>query len=219
MRIVNLWTALEVLTGSDQTKVIDAVTGAVRPFAVMYYVPLLIDSLMSEFQRMMRKQEVPEVAAAALGKTGKPDRSSFVRFLLCEDLDILLQKQDILLRKVRYLRSLFSQEHSLAGRLEEYDQEVEHDLRRAYRYRNWIVHRGMSQQSISSRITDRLIFYTRTLMNGILAILASYPSLGIRDAIEVKRQSCSQFIGRCKALRPGDDIDEIVNPRDILAWS
>lgn len=113
MRIVNLWTALEVLTGSDQTKAIDAVTGAVRPFAVMYYVPLLIESLMSEFQRMMRKEEVPEVAAAAaLGKTGRPDPSSFVRFLLCEDLDTSLQRQDILLRKVRNLRSLFSQEQA-----------------------------------------------------------------------------------------------------------
>jgi hypothetical protein len=219
MRLINLWTVLELLIDIKKDSFSSPVFKYVPAFLQLYYLPVFIDYLMSELARAAVKVDHAFVAEAAAsvhsGTTIKPAFALYV-FSNSSFLEAHLGNKDILLRMIRRFVYLMENEGALKRWLDTYGQEVLNDLRRANRYRNWLIHRKVITSHTLNRTVDRLSFYVRTVINNILAALALSPSLLVKDVLVSKLETCNAYLKMCEKNRAIDIVEKVAYPRDLF---
>lgn len=219
MRLISLWTVLELLMDIRGDTIAERVLKYVPPFLKLYHVPVMVDFLQSEFVKWaitIDGELVVEAAASA--EETLHNKVAFAKFIVENHGVILpnLGNRDVLKRRLRSFVHLMENSQGFKEYLENYTFEVECDLRRSYRYRNWLVHRVVVTSHTLDKTLDRLSYYVRTVINGILQALITSPSLSIKDVLICKYETCQHYLDPCKDKRPVDIIEHIVNPKSLF---
>lgn len=191
----------------------------VPPFLKLYHVPVMVDFLQSEFTKSaITIDGASVVEAAASAEETLTTKVAFAKFIVENHGVILpsLSNRDVLSRRLRSFVHLMENSQSLKEYFENYTSEVEYDLRRSFRYRNWLVHRVVVTSHTLDRTLDCLSYYVRTVINGILQALTTSPSLSVKDVLVSKYVTSQHYLDPCKDKRPIDVIEHIVDPKSLF---
>jgi hypothetical protein len=190
VRLVNLWSALECLTTSDdKDSIIGAVCDAVVPLVVWRRTAKIL-SYTSRNLLTLR-----ELTGTSLGVGFPPDEGglSNERLILAlskpenhpspEELQIFSRQHPLLGFRIFSLWKLFSNPQDLAEELKSSARRAEWHLYRIYRARNLIVHEG-TEVTHANLLLGNLHYYFRVTASRILHGMRLNPDWDVKDSVE-----------------------------------
>jgi len=173
-RLVNIWTALEVLVHRESDSKLKAVIRLLTPFLIHGYIDSLLYALAGDLYRWNRKQfyeilKIDELkgwkihhrlAAVLLGGVYESRRS---------DLYENISSYALLCNRCFSISQLISSGTSLDDALKEHERRVIWQIRRIFRSRNLIVHDGSTPQYLDA-LTENAHEYLDAFIGRFLAL-------------------------------------------------
>jgi hypothetical protein len=224
-RLVNLWIALEALCQGGPGSIIERVCGRVSPCVSVDNVRRNLMSLALYVRFLWGDSDAKEFLAIFPGSRKdqlKPE--DLQRVLLLPDrspalleLCRLCAPHPLVLHRLFRTRSMtLDKPGSVADNLKTTRQNVDWQLKRIYRVRNGIVHRGQGSELIPQLVQHLHSYFVKTLRS-VLVELDRQPTWTIRDALEHRRklfEHVVQFFNNT----PGHEISEqtLLNPTACL---
>lgn len=217
VRLVNLWTAIECLSGSSDS-VIERVCGVVTPIVVWrrsdrilsYIAKSITDSLKSTglkaFGFSKNGYVIREKLLLSLAKgTGDPTNI---------ELAELTKSHPLLAYRLFLAAKDFSCPRALGRSLKESQQRVRWHLFRIYRSRNLIVHHGKDVDCIEA-LADNLYNYASITISRVLHRMVDVKNVSVGEAIAYWQLRTDHLL--CALLKdPGrlEIADFFARPRD-----
>ncbi len=205
-RLVNLWIALEILIPSGTGSMIDRLSDYVSTILTTEY-PV---SVAKALPIAMRAHWKPSDKATLLPQLARSNASKFDVYdvLQCltdkRDGDLikallsLVGDQPILVHKVNLLWKMTYREPTvMKERLASHKQKLDWQLRRIYRARNYVMHRGRSVQGMRQLIQHLHTYYIM-LIHTIIHDLKYRPLWGIEEACESRKNLYANALVRLK---------------------
>ena len=215
--LVNLWIALESLTrGGEGAGSIERICRYVTPSIALDYPLKVLGGLSADIRRIWHENDkdhyLSQLHDSTATRLAPSDLLDTLRDVkdgpLIDDLYKLVGDHPLMrYRTHRYRTAIFDSPKSLRSTIISHHQRVEWQLRRIYRVRNDIVHRGQTVLA-SLRLVNHLHSYLIRFLNNLLATLVHNPTWSIRHAIEHRRQLYTLLLVRLE--KPAGDLRQTV---------
>jgi hypothetical protein len=195
-RFVNLWVALESLCQGGPGSIISRVCTRISPCVSIGNIKKTITSLAMYIRHVWGDEHAQFLAIFPNSNPTLLKQEDLLQVLLLQpgsrDLarlfDLTSRHPLICNRLYRVKTGIFDRPKSVADNLRYTRRNVEWQLKRIYRVRNEIVHKGSSSPRILRQLTQHLHTYLVTTLQGIVYELDRQPRWTMRDALEHKRR-------------------------------
>lgn len=193
-KLINLWIAIESITQEGGNTIIDRICKYISKSNSTNYIYKICKSFSIETSKLWRKNEKAHLLVSL--------KKSNERFLHLQDfLSILLDSEDgilitsfyeiikdnpLLTYKTHIYRKLLSGNQKDIGiKVENHRKNIEWQLKRIYRERNHITHRGKSINGCKQLIQNLHTYYINTIHN-ITKDISLNDNFGIGDSLEYR---------------------------------
>ena len=222
-KLVNLWIAVESLVQQGGKNIIDRITEYIPSSVAIGYVYLMMKAIPIDIRNVWKKLDT-KTLRLKLSKSSKYILHPF------DLLKILLDKKDgelitefltfikdnpLLLYRIGCLwKDPFSKPKDLVKRLERHKKNIEWQLRRIYRARNYVMHKGICPLQTRQLIQHLHSYYIVTIHN-LIHDLKMNSEWSISDAL-VHRFHLYEYF--CKKLNNNEKAtaEALFNPYLIL---
>jgi hypothetical protein len=195
-RFVNLWVALESLCQGGPGSIISRVCARISPCVSISNVKKTITSLAMYIRHMWGGNHAQFLAIFPNSNPTLLKQEDLLRVLLLQpgtpdlvQLFALASHHPLICNRLyRVKTGIFDSPKSVANNLRYTRRNVEWQLKRIYRVRNEIVHKGSSSPRILRQLTQHLHTYLVTTLQAIVYELDRQPRWSMRDALEHKRR-------------------------------
>jgi hypothetical protein len=200
-RLVNLWIALESLTRrGPSSSIIDNVCRFVAPSLAVNNLHKLVLALAIYLAPLTKRAPKKDVDAIFF-QPPRFRKHELLKILLEEKSGpritalIELVKDHPLLRYriFRLWDEVFRSPRKVADNIEHHRRDVEWQLRRIYRERNNVMHRGRSTHA-ARHLLQHLHVYLVFTINNLVHDLRLNPTWTLPDALEHRRLLCDHFV-------------------------
>lgn len=196
-RFINLWVALESLCQGGSGSIIDRVCTRVSPCVSISNIRKTFAALARYIRYLWVDADRPQFLALFPNSSATQLRQEdLLRVLLLKpgsgnltQLFGLTARHPLICHRLFRVKSrLLDSPVSVAENLRYTQRNVEWQLKRIYRVRNEIVHKGSSSPRTLRHLTQHLHTYLITTTQGIVYELDRQPRWSMRDALEHKRR-------------------------------
>lgn len=148
------------------------------------------------------------------------DLSDILHFLcnFKSEAERIYKKQSIPIRYIGLLEQAFIGKKDKLCRwvtyLNDYEEKLKRDLKRAYRIRNMLAHQAFIEDDTFDDTYDKITFYVKVILDDLLFSMSKQPFLSIKQLIILKKISYENF--RDKLKRDPILIKEIINPTNAM---
>lgn len=212
--LVNLWIALEALTRSGfGESAIERVCRYVVPSVAIDNPQKILAAMAMDIRYLWSEKDIGEyLGKLNYSKDTRLDPRDLLRSLrdvqdgeLIEPLYSIVGDHRLMCHRVHKYRSgAFKDTGSVFKMVQKNASNIQWQLRRIYRARNDIVHRGQTQ--IRARhLVDHLHSYFIRFVNNVIASLVHHPDWTLRDAIEIQ---CQLFDMLDRRAQKGEQLNE-----------
>lgn len=188
VKLVNLWTATECLTGSSSS-IIGAVCDLVAPIVTWRRSDKILQYTTACLNESLAAGNASKLPASVLGKSGKVSRERLLLVLSrpAGDPDLVAifafaAEHPLLVFRLLELWELFSSPGKLLKDLNQSQQRVRWQLYRIYRSRNLIVHEGHDTH-LTVSLLDNLHYYFSITLSRILHGMQLRPGVSVDGSI------------------------------------
>ena len=224
-RLVNLWIAMESLIGRSNRNIIDTICHYVPVSIATDYVYQIARNFPIAIRKFWRNSETESLRTML--------NSSTEHILEPRDLlNILLDKEEgdlinnfyefvkdnpLLLFRIHYLRQrVFKSPKTLSKAIDTHRLNIDWQLRRIYRARNHVMHRGVCVPQTRQLIQHLHTYYINEI-NTIINDLVWHPNWGIPEALEHRLLLYEMLQKRLKDHEKSPiSQEEILKPFKIL---
>ena len=234
-RFINLWVALESLCQGGNGSIIDRVCTRIPPCVSIGNVRKTFAALARYIRYLWTDADRPQfLALFPNSNTNVLRQEDLLRVMLLKpgspdllELFRLTARHPLICHRVfRVKAKMLDRPKSLAENLRFTRRNVEWQLKRIYRIRNEIVHRGSSSPRILRQLTQHLHTYLVTATQGIVYELDRQPRWSMRDALEHKRRLFDHVVSFFDSTDgTGVAVQALLNPmhclesqREPFAW-
>lgn len=224
-KIINLWIAVESLVQEGGKNIIDRICKYIPTSNAIGYIYLMMKAIPIDIREMWRKSNT-QALCSKLSKSNK--------YILhpSDLLNILLDKKDgELITEFRNLindnplsvyriyslwKDVFEKPEILAEKLERHRKNIEWQIRRIYRARNYAMHNGICHPRTRQLIQHLRSYYIITIHN-LIHDLKINSEWSISDALEHRFYLYTYFYDRLKESNDKKlSIEALFNPYLVL---
>lgn len=232
IRLVNLWIALECLVRRGHTSIIDAICTVVPQGMATGYLYRAVKALAIDLHAIWRKR-TPNPLALLLHQPYGPTPHELLDVLLepndgprMDALQTLVSPNPLLIYRISRLRDhMLRGPKDLGDALTAHKRNVEWQLRRIYRSRNHVMHRGTSPVG-TRHLIQHLHGYVVITLHNTVHDLQLHPRWSIADTFEHRRLIYEHLLDRLGNYEGSAlSVRALLNPslalrqqRTPLAW-
>ena len=220
-RLVNMWIALECMVRRASGKsVIDRVCKYVPKAIAVMYPRKLLAAFAIDIRRSWEDKDVSELLAACpQSRQHQLHGSDLLDAILEPDggpkiasLQALLDDHMLLrYRLFRFRESYFKSGLDLAKCIETHRKNVDWQLRRIYRERNDVMHRGRCSNS-TRHLVQHLHTYLVIVFHSLLHDLLTKHATDLPEVLEYRRMLYEHHVDRLKARPPTISRQALLSP-------
>lgn len=204
-RLVNLWIALESLVQDGGTSIIGRICRYIPKSCSTRYIQRKVTAFAIDSKELWKQSDTSTILPLLTeSQKGHLHYRDILRILLDKSPGPLIDgfagvasQNELLVFRLSKLFDEFSTPENLAATLERNIQGVTWQLRRIYRTRNHITHKGISQNGIRQLIQHLNSYYITAYFN-LIYDLYHNPCWTISDAFEHRMMMHEYVIGRLK---------------------
>ena len=233
--LVNLWIAMESLIQHGGKNIIDRITKYISSSLSTSYIYLMIKSIPIELTHKWKKLETSALRnqiKIELEERGYVSRSSKHMLSPFDLFNIIVDKKQghliksflelisdnpLLLYRVGFLLNgkYFKDNDSIAERIERHYKNVQWQLRRIYRARNSLMHKGACSHQIRPLVQHLQSYYVGT-MNNLIHDLTKNPQWSINNALDNRCYLYQHYISGIKTKKIKKTDLSLFNPHQLL---
>ena len=223
-RLVNLWIAVESLVQDGGKNIIDRITRYIPSSVTISYIYSIMKAIPIDIRKIWKQLNTTSLEA----KLSRSNRYILNPFDL---LTILLDKKHgeliteffslfsdhpLLIYRMNSLwENLLNAPEMLEKQLEKHKQNIEWQLRRIYRARNYVMHKGTCPQQARQLIQHLHSYYIVTIHN-LIHDLKRNSKWSINDAFEHRWHLYDYFHNELNKKQPNISAKMIFNPQLVL---
>jgi hypothetical protein len=238
--LVAMWSMMELLFVHDYAEKQRNVIVHTIPYISHFYVKSMVtraltilESDSSKFEEL--KAKILDIyGAQAFTKDRKIKKEYFVEYINVNEAEVLKIYSDLYLHQ-RYIRLINSFTKikkaekkqiyvHLKEFIEELEQKITHDLRRAYRIRNILAHEASVHVDFFEDVYAKLTFYLQIILDDIFYSISRQNKNTIEQLVTIKRESYLLYMEYVnslhKSLEKGeshlDKYERLINTRNLL---
>lgn len=205
-RIVNLWIALECLTGLKRESKIGAICKYIPPSVAVQNPQKILKGMCVDMNRVWRHLDTKNIRKVMSNMKEDAIRPKDLLEILLDDEDGQKSKafyqvfndNPLHVYRVYRLRNrMFKDAHILRRSLLSHKENVEWQLRRVYRARNHVIHRGSCKPG-TSQLIQHLHTYLIVTMHNIIYDLGRGKDWGLSQALENRYVMFEHFMAILK---------------------
>jgi hypothetical protein len=222
-KLVNLWIAVESLVQQGGKNIINRITEYIPSSVTIGYIYLMMKAIPIDIRNLWKQLDTKTIRS-------KISKSSEYILHPFDLLTILVDKQHgelikeflnlikdnpLLLYRIGYLsKDTFSKPKFLMERLKKHKKNIEWQIRRIYRARNYVMHKGIYPLKTRQLIQHLHSYYIITIHN-LIHDIKMHSEWSISDALEHR---CHLYEYFCKKLENNENItvEALFNPQLIL---
>lgn len=233
--LVNLWIAVESLIQHGGKNIIDRITKYISSSLSTSYIYLMIKSIPIELKHKWKKLETSALRnqiKMQLVERGYVSKSSKYMLSPFDLYNIVVDKQHgplitsflelvsdnpLLIYRVGYLlnEKYFKDNKSIHKRILKHYNNVQWQIRRIYRARNSLMHKGSCSQQIRPLLQHLQSYYVGT-MNNLIHDLTKNPQWSINNALDNRYYLYDHYLSSIKENKIEKFDLSLFNPHQIL---
>jgi len=225
-RLVNLWIAVESLVQDGGENIIDRITSYIPSSVTIGYVYLMMKAIPIDIRTVWRGLDT-ESLRSKLSDSSKYTLHPFdlLKILLdkkngelATEFLSFIQGNPLLIYRISYLRKdIFGDPKILLEKLERHEKNIAWQIRRIYRARNYVMHKGVCPLQTRQIIQHLHSYYIVTIHN-LIHDLKINSEWSINAALEHRLRLYAYFK---KMLKSNADItpEALFNPYLILFFN
>ncbi len=203
-RLVNLWIALEILIPTGSGSTIDRTCDYISSMLTTEYPVVVAKALPVAMRMFWRTTDKSTLMPQLTWSNGfKFEVYDVLKCMtdqndgkLITELLSLVGEHPVLTHKVYHLwKTMFCAPDTMRSRLEEHKQKIDWQIRRIYRARNFVMHRGRSVPGMRQLI-QHLHSYYIMMVHTIIHDLRNRPEWGIAEACESRKSLYANALRR-----------------------
>ncbi len=222
-KLVNLWIALESLVQQGGKNIIDRITRYISSSVAIGYIYLMMKAIPVDIRNLWKNLDT-NILRSKLPKSTKYILHPFDLLTilldkkdgeLIKDFLTLVKDNPLLLYRIGCLwKDPFSEPKFLIKRLKRHKKNIEWQIRRIYRARNYVMHKGVCPLQTRQLIQHLHSYYIVTIHN-LIHDLKINSEWSINDALEHRFHLYEYF---CKKITDGEKVttEALFNPYLIL---
>lgn len=219
-QLVNLWIALESLIRSDGGSIISAICKYIPCNLTIGYSYKIIKALSMDINLYWKKRDITKHGILSTKSYITP--SDLLRTLLEKDgspktkalYDLVSNSPLLIYRVYLFKDNYFKDKKSLYTLLEKHKENVEWQLRRIYRARNYVIHRGVCKPG-TSQLIQHLHTYLVATIHNIIYEIQNNTGWTVADALEHRLMLYEYFVRQLREDKP-ISIHSLVKTDDIF---
>jgi len=233
IKLLNLWSGLESFVGGGSgSSIIQRVVDTVVPVLASRTVDQLVRYVSISVHRD-RQLSMARGNPSAFSTTGSFPKTAQSERVWPEEITLALCSKDsappilelfsaighhpLLRNRVRTLWETFSDPKKLAGKIERSRNTLDWQLRRIYRARNMMVHRGESAVALGT-LVEHLELYFDLTISRVIHDLNRNVTWTVDDCFTHRRMSYDWLVTALKSGRSGDlRMDDLISDAKILS--
>lgn len=233
--LVNLWIAIESLIQHGGKNIIDRTTKYISSSLSTSYIYLMIKSIPIELAHKWKKLEtsalrnqikIQLLERGYVSKSSKYMLSPFDLFNIIVDKQHgplitnflkLISDNPLLIYRVGHLLNgkYFKDNKSISERIEKHYENVKWQLRRIYRVRNSLMHKGTCSHQIRPLVQHLQSYYVGA-MNNLIHDLTKNPQWSINNALDNRYYLYDHYVSSIAARKINKTDLSLFNPHQML---